>query len=178
MVEKSRTARFGYHLKTDMQKPIVMDNAKAKALRKRLDSRILKLVAPKDMAVHEYKIACNLEEIDPTVENGQFLHWIMTAHDSDETNVADKVHNAVINALKKKYLLDTDNLEQCSYFCDAVRDIVLDDKDYAINVLEAVLKNYKDSPGYGVEVFAFCKQLNKGLGLTSVEYFANGYGLN
>lgn len=134
---------------------------------------LIKLVAPKGMSVNEYKIACNLDNIDPSIENGQFLHWVMTAHSNEETKVEDKVHNAIVNALKKRYLLDFSNAEQCSYFCDAIRDIVLDDKEYAKNLLEAVFSTCKDAPHYGKDVFDYCKKLNKGLGLTRVEYFGD-----
>lgn len=150
-----------------------MENIKARILRKRLDTMLIKLVAPKGMGVDEYKIACNLDNIDPSVENGQFLHWVMTAHSNEETKVEDKVHNAIVNALKKKYLLDFSNVEQCSYFCDAIHDIVLDDKEYAKNLLEAVFNSCKDAPNYGKDVFDYCKKLNKWLGLTSVEYFGD-----
>lgn len=151
-----------------------MDRTKATALRKRLDSRLIKLIAPKGMSVHEYKIACNLNEVDATVENGQFLHWVMTAEDGEETDVADKVHTAIVNALEKKYLLDESSAEQCSYFCDAVKDVLLKDKEYTTQLLEAVLKNYKSSSGHALEVFDFCKRLNKAFGLTTVEYFDYG----
>lgn len=148
-----------------------MDTNKSHTLRKRLDSRIIKLVAPVGMSIDEYKIACNLNDVNPTVEDGPFLHWVMTAEDGEESNVADKVHAAVVNALEKKYLLDESSAEQCSYFCDAVKDVLLKDKEYSTLLLEAVLRNYKDTDGYAVEVFNYCKRLNKAFGLTEVEYF-------
>lgn len=148
-----------------------MDKNKVHTLRRRLDTKLIKLIAPKGMSVDEYKIACNLNEVDATVENGSFLHWVMTAEDGEESDVADKVHAAVVNALEKKYLLDESSAEQCAYFCDAVRDVLLKDKEYSTLLLEAVLKNYKDASGYGIEVFNFCKSLNKAFGLTEVEYF-------
>ena len=151
-----------------------MDNIKAKTLRKRLDTKLIKLIAPNNMSVAEYKIKCNLEGIDPSVENGQFLHWVMTA-DGDDTKVVEKVHNAIVNALNKKYLLDLDNAEQCSYFCDAMCDIVLANHDYKTKMFEAVLKNYKGSGGYGDKVFNHCKDLNKSFGFTNVEYFNDGF---
>ena len=117
-----------------------MDKKKAKDLRKKLDSKILKLIAPKGMSVAEYKIQCNLNGIDATLENGMFL-------------------------------IDSDSQEQCEYFCDAVKHLLLRDKDYSTRILDAVLKNYKNSSKYGLEVFNFCKQLNKAFGLTSTEYF-------
>lgn len=152
-----------------------IDKKKAKELRKKLDSRLIKLIAPKGMSEHEYKIACNLNEVDATVENGSFLHWVMTAEDGEESDVADKVHAAVVNALEKKYLLDESSVEQCSYFCDAVRDVLLKDKEYSTLLLEAVLKNYKNSSGPALEVFDFCKQLNKAFGFTHIEYFNQGF---
>ena len=148
-----------------------MDKKKAKDLRKKLDSKIIKLIAPKGMSVAEYKIQCNLNEIDATLENGMFLHWVMTAYDGDETNVEDKVHDAIVKGLEQQYLIDVDSQEQCEYFCDAVKHLLLRDKDYSTRILDAVLKNYKHSSKYGLEVFNFCKQLNKAFGLTSTEYF-------
>ena len=148
-----------------------MDAKKAKDLRKKLDSKIIKLIAPKGMSVAEYKIQCNLNEIDATLENGMFLHWVMTAHDGDETNVEGKVHDAIVKGLEQQYLIDVDSQEQCEYFCDAVKHLLLRDKDYSTRILDAVLKNYKHSSKHGLEVFNFCKRLNKAFGLTSTEYF-------
>ena len=148
-----------------------MDAKKAKDLRKKLDSKIIKLIAPKGMSVAEYKIQCDFNEIDATIENGMFLHWVMTAHDGEETNVEGKVHDAIVKGLEQQYLIDTDSQEQCEYFCDAVKHLLLRDKEYIIRIFDAVLKNYKHSSKYGLEVFNFCKQLNKAFGLTSTEYF-------
>ena len=86
-----------------------MDAKKAKDLRKKLDSKIIKLIAPKGMSVAEYKIQCNLNEIDATIENGMFLHWVMTAHDGEETNVEGKVHDAIVKGLEQQYLIDVDS---------------------------------------------------------------------
>ena len=148
-----------------------MDAKKAKDLRKKLDSKIIKLIAPKGMSVAEYKIQCNLNEIDATLENGMFLHWVMTAHDGEDTNVEGKVHDAIVKGLEQQYLIDTDSQEQCAYFCDALKHLLLKDKDYSTRILDAVLKNYKHSSKCGLEVFNFCKRLNKAFGFTSTEYF-------
>ena len=148
-----------------------MDAKKAKDLRKKLDSKIIKLIAPKGMSVAEYKIQCNLNEIDATLENGMFLHWVMTAHDGDEPNVEGKVHDAIVKGLEQQYLIDVDSQEQCAYFCDAVKHLLLRDKEYIIRIFDAVLKNYKHSSKYGLDVFNFCKRLNKAFGFTSTEYF-------
>ena len=134
-----------------------MDAKKAKDLRKKLDSKIIKLIAPKGMSVAEYKIQCNLNEIDATLENGMFLHWVMTAHDGEDTNVEGKVHDVIVKGLEQQYLIDTDSQEQCEYFCDAVKHLLLKDKDYSTRILDAVLKNYKHSNKCGLEVFNFCK---------------------
>ena len=148
-----------------------MDAKKAKDLREKLDSKIIKLIAPKGMSVDEYKIQCNLNEIDATLENGMFLHWVMTAHDGEETNVEGKVHDAIVKGLDQQYLIDIDSQEQCEYFCDAVKHLLLRDKEYIIRIFDAVLKNYKHSSKYGLDVFNFCKRLNKAFGFTSTEYF-------
>ena len=131
-------------------------------LRKRLDTKLIKLVKPDNMSVDEYKIACNLEGFDASVENGSFLHWLVTS----PAIVEMKVRAAILNALKKKYLLDESNIEQMSYFCDAVRDVVIKDHEWTTSLLEAVLKNYK-----GTEVYNFCSRLNKAVGFTSIGYF-------
>lgn len=143
-----------------------MDKKRAHSLRKKLDIRLIKLVKPEDMSIDEYRIACNLNEFfDASVENGSFLHWIITST-GDDDDIVDKVHAAVIRALDKKYLLDLDDKVQCSYFCDAIRDICIKDHAWAEQLFEVVLKNYK-----GTEVFNFCKTLNKAFGFTSIEYF-------
>lgn len=151
-----------------------MDAKKAKDLRKKLDSKIIELIAPKGMSVAEYKIQCNLNGIDATLENGMFLHWVMTAYDGEETNVEGKVHDAIVKSLEQQYLIDVDSQEQCEYFCDAVKHLMLRDKDYSTRILDAVLKNYKYSSKCGLEVFNFCKTLNKAFGFTSTEYFEYG----
>ena len=145
-----------------------MDNKYAHMLRKKLDKKIINLVKPLDMSYEEYVIACNLQEFEPSVENGMYLHWVMTSSGDDITfSIVDKVHDAIVNALSKNYLLDPSNNEQCSYFCDAVRDMLLIDKDFTTRVLEAVLNTLDEDD----EVFKYCKSLNKAFGFTSVKYF-------
>ena len=148
-----------------------MDNKTAKSLRKKLDNKLIKLVAPAGMSVDAYKIACNLEGFDAVIENGMFLHWIITATSEDDNDTEDKVHSAIVNALAKGYLLDVDDSVQCEYFCDAISDVLLKDKDYSKKLLEGVFKGYKDSTKYGLKVFNYCKSLNKAFGFTSIEYF-------
>ena len=137
-------------------------------LRKRLDTSLLKLVKPKDMSIDEYRIACNLQGgFDATVGYGPFLHWILTAG-GDDSKVVEKVESMIINALNGGYLLDTQNIKQCSYFCDAIRDLVVKDKYWCQRLLEAILGNdaYK-----GTGVYDYCKTLNKAFGFTTVGYF-------
>ena len=134
-----------------------MDAKKAKDLRKKLDYKIIQLIAPKGMSVAEYKIQCDLNDIDATLENGMFLHWVMTARDGEDTNVEGKVNDAIVKGLEQQYLIDVDSQEQCEYFCDAVKHLLLKDKDYSTRILDAVLKNYKHSSKCGLEVFNFCK---------------------
>lgn len=148
-----------------------MDNKIAKSLRKKLDNKLIKLVAPAGMSVDAYRIACNLEGFDATIENGTFLHWIITSASEDSDDTEDKVHSAIVNALAKGYLLDADNPVQCAYFCDAICDVLLKDKDYTTKLLEGVFNGYKDSTKYGLEVFNYCKKLNKAFGFTPIEYF-------
>ena len=134
-----------------------MDKKKAKDLRKKLDSKIIKLIAPKGMSVAEYKMQCDLNDIDATLENGMFLHWVMTARDGEDTNVEGKAHDAIVKGLEQQYLIDVDSQEQCEYFCDAVKHLLLKDKDYSTRILDAALKNYKHNSKCGLEVFNFCK---------------------
>lgn len=147
---------------------MALDKAK-KTLQKRLDTKVLKLVCPNDMDIYEYKVKCELEGIVPSLSNGMFLHWIMTSHGDSKTTEA--VQHAIVNALKGMYLLDASNEEQCSYFCDAVRDLVLMDQFFATDILDIVLSNYKTTDKCLAEVFDFCKRLNKGFGLTTTGYF-------
>lgn len=148
-----------------------MTSNQAKAFRKRLDKKILNAILPEGMSAYEYKLHCDVEGFSPSVENGMFLHFLITAKpDYDEQEKI--VHNAIIGALSKKYLLDPTDDEQCSYFCDAIRDVLLRDKWFAEKLLETVLLNYKDENNKTLaSVFDFCKTLNKAFGLTSVEYF-------
>lgn len=147
---------------------MALDKAK-KTLQKRLDTKILKLVCPKDMDIDEYRIRCELESIVPSTSNGMFLHWIMTSYGDKEDTEA--VQRAVVNALKGMYLLDASNEEQCGYFCDAVKALILIDRFFATDIIEIILSNYKSADGCLADVFDFCRSLNKGFGLTKVEYF-------
>lgn len=142
-----------------------MDNKYAHMLRKKLDKKIIRLVKPYGMSVDEYIINCNLNQFNPSVENGAYLHWLITA--SGDIDIQEKVHDAIIKALSKKYLLDPDDEMQRSYFHDAIVDMLLKDKSFTIGIFEAVLKNYDEDD----ETFKFCKKLNKSTGLTSVKYF-------
>lgn len=146
------------------------DVKKTQMLRKRLDTSLLKLVKPKDMSIDEYRIACNLQGVfDATVEYGPFLHWILTAgRDDCKVKVVEKVESIIINALSGGYLLDNQNIKQCSYFCDAIRDLVVKDKYWCKRLLEAILGNdaYK-----GTDVYDYCKTLNKAFGFTTIGYF-------
>ena len=145
-----------------------MDKKYAHMLRKKLDKKIINLVKPDAMDVEEYIVNCHLQGFEPSVENGMYLHWLMTAS-GDNISIVQQVEDAIVNALSKKYLLDLDDDLQCSYFCDAVRDICVKDKDYATHIFEAVLKNVDEDH----EVFKFCRSLNKVFGFTSVKYFNN-----
>lgn len=147
---------------------MALDKAK-KTLQKRLDTKILKLVCPKGMDIDEYRIRCELESIVPSTSNGMFLYWIMTSYGDKEATEA--VRRAVVNALKGMYLLDASNEEQCSYFYDAVRALVLIDRFFATDIIAIILSNYKSADGCLADVFDFCRSLNKGFGLTTVEYF-------
>ena len=143
-----------------------MEKKYAHMLRKKLDKKIINLVKPESMDFEEYIVACNLQNIEPSVENGMYLHWLMTA-DGDDYRIVEKVEDAIVKALSNGYLLDFDNKVQCGYFCDAIRDICVKDKDFTTKLLEAVLKNYED----GNVVFDYCKRLNKTFGFTSIRYF-------
>ena len=151
------------------------DVKKTQMLRHRLDILLLKLVKPEGMSIDEYRIACNLQGgFDATVEYGPFLHWILMV-DGDDSDVVEKVKSVVINALNGGYLLDKQNIKQCSYFCDAIRDLVLKDKYWCERLLEAILGNdaYR-----GTDVYDYCKTLNKAFGFTSVGYFNGPYRMN
>lgn len=143
-----------------------MNNHYAHMLRKKLDKKIINLVKPKSMSFEEYIINCNMQGFEPSVENGSFLHWVITAG-GDDICIVEKVEDAIVNALSKRYLLDPSNIEQCSYFCDALRDICIKDIDFSTRILEAVLKNFDEDD----DVFKYCKSLNKAFGFTSIKYF-------
>ena len=141
-----------------------MDSKKNHALRKKLDDKIISLVKPINMTNAEYCITCNIEDFEPSVENGSYLHWLVTSN--GDADIIEKVHLALVHALEKKYLLDITNDEQMSYFYDAIVDICIKDKEWTGQIVEAVLKSYE-----GTEVFNLCKRLNKAIGYTSVKYF-------
>ncbi|MBP5784335.1 MAG: hypothetical protein J6W16_01965 [Methanobrevibacter sp.] len=147
-----------------------MNKSDNHALREKLLNKLIKIIAPKGMSAYEYRVQCNLNGVEASIEDGPFLYWLITnaCRPNENTIIVNK---SIIHAINQKYLLDFDNEKQCAYFCDAIRDSLMDDKWWTEKLLEAVLKNYKSFPGYGKDVFDFCKRLNKAFGLTSVEYF-------
>lgn len=140
-----------------------------KSLQTKLDNKLIALVKPSYMSNDEYKIACNMEFVDPTVKNGSYLHWLMTADEGEDTTfkTKEKVHALIVNALKKKYLLDIDNADQCSYFCDGIVDNVMKDRRFVEQLLEAIFEAYP-----GTELFNYCWRLNRAFGFTSKYYFS------
>lgn len=143
------------------------EQKKAKTYRKRLNTTIIKLVKPPAMGIDEYRINCEMRGFKPEVENGMFLHWIMTAQDVDESGVADKVRRLVVRALRKGYLLETGNDLQASYFCDALQDAVPSDRDYATALIEAFFDHCGSGP-----TFDFVRTFNKTFGFTDSYYFS------
>lgn len=147
-----------------------MTKAHQKSLQTKLDNKLINLIKPVGMLPDQYKIACNLEGVEPTVRNGSFLHWVMTTDDGPGSDVADEVHELIINAIRKKYLLDPDDVEQCSYFCDAIRDNITKRKEYVTNLIEATFEGYPNTP-----MFDYCRTLNKAFGFTSQYYFSSNH---
>lgn len=145
---------------------MVVDKKHAKDLRRKLDARVIAVVKPENMSLYEYKIACNFNGVDPTVSSGPYLHWLMTA-EGETLEQEQKVHNMLVHALEAGYLLDADDVIQCSYFIDGIKTIMCKHGwNYPKHMFEAVLLNYK-----GTEVWHTVKRLNKIFGITSVEYF-------
>lgn len=136
------------------------DKKRLTALRKKLDDKVINVVKPDGMPIDVYRVKCSLNGVDATLQNGQFLHWVMTAGQDD------RVQKAIVGALKMKYLLDLEDKEQCSYFFDGIVDMCIKDKDFVTSILEVILTKYK-----GTAVFDWCKRLNKDLGYTEIEYF-------
>lgn len=143
------------------------EQKKAKTYRKWLTTAIIKLVKPPAMGVDEYRINCEMHGFKPEVENGMFLHWVMTAKDGDESDVAPKVRRLIVCALRKGYLLEAGNDLQASYFCDALRDATPDDKDYMTALIEAFFDHCSSGPA-----FDFVRKLNRAFGFTDSYYFS------
>jgi hypothetical protein len=87
-----------------------MTKAKQNELCKRLDRQLIAIISPKDMTYEEYCNNCNLNGFRPSVLDGMFLHWLMTADGCYEQ--VEQVQKKILNALEKKYLLDLDDTEQ------------------------------------------------------------------
>jgi len=143
-----------------------------KSLQTKLDNKLIALVKPSHMSNDEYKIACNMESFDPTIKNGSYLHWLMTADEGEDSafKIKEKVHALIVNALKKKYLLDIDDAEQCSYFYDGIVDNVVKDKHFVEQLIESVFEAYPDT-----ELFDCCWRLNRAFGFTSKYYFSKDH---
>lgn len=137
--------------------------------RTRLCKKIVKLVAPEGMSYEQYVIACAANGIEVSLDNGQFLHWLVS--NKDNSAISDKVRLLLVEAVKDKYLLDPDNAEQIEYFKDAMINVIFLPYEYAKDMFEAILSTTKnDIP----DVFNAVKSINKAFGLTAVEYFNNG----
>ena len=141
-----------------------LSKARAKHFRYELTKKIISLVKPEDMSIEEYIIQCNLNDIDPTLDNGMFLHWVMVA--DGPWGIKDKVNKSILQGLKKGYLLDETNNKQMSYFCDALKQLLLQDKYYTKDLFEATMEGYPKG-----DLFDFVCRLNKAFGLTSKNYF-------
>ena len=142
-----------------------MTKSKVKSLRDDLAKKIIKFIKPENMSIAEYVITCNLDDIDPTLDNGSYLHWVMTTIGEDKST-EEKIHRLICKGLKGSYLLDDENVEQMSYFCDALKDIMCRDKDYAKDLFEATMEGYPKG-----DIFDFVYRLNKAFGFTSMNYF-------
>ncbi len=134
--------------------------------RSRLCKKLVKLVAPEGMTYEQYVIECAANGIEVSLDNGMFLHWLLTYEGM--TRTAYEVRRLLVKAVEDHYLLDPDNVEQIEYFRDAMVELVFMDKEYTASMYNAVLKTTKTAiPA----LFNAVKSINKGLGITSVEYF-------
>lgn len=134
-----------------------------------LDTRICNLVKPPEMSLEEYKVTCSLNGIDATITSGPYLHWVMVG--TGEPDIVEAVHKCIVGGLKKKDLLDLGDHSLCRYFCDALVDLVTRDQEFLTEILEAVLTFYNADMEQEAPIFMFCKNLNKSIGLTTIEYF-------
>ena len=137
--------------------------------RSRLCKKLVKLVAPEGMTYEQYVIECAANGIEVALDNGMFLHWLLTA--KGPSYIASKVQILLVKAVEDGYLLDPNNVEQLEYFRDAMVDLVFMDKDYTKAMYDAVLTTTKNTIP---TIFDAVKQINKGIGITTTEYFNNG----
>ena len=135
--------------------------------RAKLCKRIVKLVAPEGMTYAQYVIECAAAGIEVSLENGMFLHWLLTRNGIDAVTV--KVRCLLIKAVEEKWLIDPSNEDQVLYFIDAMTELVMMNKDYCTKMYDAVLKTMKKTVP---DIFIVVKKLNKAFGFTSTEYFS------
>jgi len=134
--------------------------------RSRLCKKLVKLVAPEGMTYEQYVIECTANGIEVSLDNGMFLHWLLTYEGM--TRIANEVRQLLVKAVEDHYLLDPNNIEQIEYFRDAMVDLVFMDKNYTVAMYKAVLTTTKTTIP---DLFNAVKKINKSLGLTEVEYF-------
>ena len=134
--------------------------------RARLCKKLVKLVAPEGMTYEQYVIECAANGIEVSLDNGMFLHWLLTCKGNIE--IVHKVRKLLVKAVEDRYLLDPNNTEQIDYFRDAMVELVFMNESYTIAMYKAVLTTTKTTIP---DLFNAVKKINKGLGLTEVEYF-------
>ena len=134
--------------------------------RARLCKKLVKLVASEGMTYAQYVIECAANGIEVALDNGIFLHWLLTA--KGPPYIASKVQTLLVKAVEDGYLLDPNNVEQLEYFRDAMVELVFMDKDYAKAMYDAVLTTTKTTIP---TIFDAVKHINKGIGITTTEYF-------
>lgn len=140
--------------------------------KKYLQTRLISLVKPDEMSNAEYILKCTIRGINPSVDDPQYMHWIINeAYNDFNAELHCKVRDLIIKGLKQHLILDFTKDEDNSYISELLPDLVLrGDKDEIGKFFRVILEEYRHTP-IGEQTYS----LNRAFGFTSYCYFKDGF---
>jgi len=140
--------------------------------KKYLQSRIISLVKPEKMCNAEYVLQCAIRGITASVDDPQYMHWIINEAYSDfSSSLHQKVRDLIIKGLKQHLILDFTKDRDCDVICDLLPDIIIRElsKYETEKLFRVILEEYRNTP-----IGDVAYRLNRGFGITLMSYFEDG----
>lgn len=133
--------------------------------KKYLQTRLISLVKPNEMSNVEYILKCTIRGINPSVDDPQFMHWIINEaykYNNFNSELYCKVRDLIIKGLKQHLILDFTKDKDNSYICNLLPDLVLrgGNKDVIGKFFSVILEEYRQTP-IGEQAY----RLNRAFGL-------------